>query len=475
MLPGFSRLLNPLLPRRRWLQWTGHAGLGVALTPWTWLSAAPAARRSGGFGRARSVLLLHAGGGQSQLDTWDPKPDAPVEVRGAFGSIATAVPGTRVCEHLPRLARLADRYTLLRSLSHNDLDHGSAIYLALTGHYHPRKSSNPPPLPTDMPTYGAVVKRVRPVKHFPYSAVHVNGPVLAPELPSPGQFAGCLGRGAEPLMLADVGEGPSALRGLEATPELSEPRRVARQALLDRIEQAGNSSLKTDPQALDLNILYHQAHELLSSPQCRQAFDLTREKEALRDRYGRDTCGQSCLLGRRLVEAGVPFVTVFLNHNIRGQDKAPDQTDAYGWDTHNDIFESLKHHLLPRFDRSVAALLLDMEERGLLDETLVVCLGEFGRAPRVALESNFAGRTPGRKHWAAVYSALLAGAGVARGGRVGASDAQGAYPRSTPVGPWDVAATMFAALGIDPAGQYQDIAARPLPISTGKVIQELYR
>src|SRR5262249_32175418 len=159
------------------------------------------------------------------------------------------------------------------------------------------------------------------------------------------------------------------------------------------------------------------------------------EPRAVRERYGLNRSGQSLLLARRLVEAGVPWITVMWNHNNRGQDRHPDSTDDYGWDTHNDIFEALEVHLLPRFDLSFSALLWDLEQRGLLGSTLVVCLGEFGRAPRVAQERTFAGTTPGRKHWAAVYSAVVAGAGVTRGGIVGASDAAGAYPQSTPFGP----------------------------------------
>src|SRR5262249_52525223 len=185
--------------------------------------------------------------------------------------------------------------------------------------------------------------------------------------------------------------------------------------------------------------------------------------------------GQACLLARRLVEAGVPWVTVMFNRSNRGQDKDPDLTEVYGWDTHNDIFEALKVHLLPRFDQTVSALLLDLHERGLLDTTLVVCMGEFGRAPRVALERNFAGSTPGRKHWAMVYSIVLAGAGVARGAVVGASDRNGAYPSTTPVGPGDVAATMFSALGIEPDGYYTDLSGRPYQIAEGRPIASLYR
>jgi uncharacterized protein (DUF1501 family) len=224
-----------------------------------------------------------------------------------------------------------------------------------------------------------------------------------------------------------------------------------------------------------MNAFYRQAYELLATRNCRDAFDLGKEPAAVRDRYGRNRSGQSCLLARRLVEAGVPWITVIWNHSNRGQDRAPGQIDWYGWDTHNDIFEVLRDHLLPRFDLSFSALLEDLDQRGLLDETLVVCMGEFGRAPEVAVEARFAGNSPGRKHWAAVYSIVLAGAGVARGGLVGASDRIAAYPSSTPYGPWDVAATMFAALGIDPAVHYTDATGRTFPLTTGRPIQELYR
>jgi hypothetical protein len=213
---------------------------------------------------------------------------------------------------------------------------------------------------------------------------------------------------------------------------------------------------------------------VLASPRCREAFDLAAEPASLRDRYGRNRSGQACLLARRLVEAGVPLITVMCNHSNRGQDKDPHDTNAYGWDTHNDIFESLRVHLLPRFDQAFSALLEDLEARGLLDQTLIVCAGEFGRAPLVALEPKFAGRTPGRKHWASCYSAVLAGAGVARGAVYGSSDRFAAHPISNRVGPWDVAATMFWALGIDPATEYHDLEDRPRMVSIGQPITGLF-
>jgi uncharacterized protein (DUF1501 family) len=223
-----------------------------------------------------------------------------------------------------------------------------------------------------------------------------------------------------------------------------------------------------------MNHLYSQAFEMLSSSRCRQAFDLSAEPAGLRDRYGRNRSGQACLLARRLVEAGVPLITVIWSHSNRGQDKDPASTDAYGWDTHNDIFDALKTHLLPRFDLGFSALLEDLDQRGLLDETLVVCMGEFGRAPKIALEAKFAGTSPGRKHWASVYSIVMAGAGVTRGAVYGQSDRIAALPVADPVTPCDIAATIFSALGIDPAAHYTDTLGRPFPISVGRPIGGLF-
>ena len=465
------------LTRREWLRIGGLAGAGC-LAPF----AADAREGStlavprAGFGKARSVIFIYASGGQSQLEIWDPKPDAPETVRGEFQAIATPVPGTFLGEHTPRLASLADRYTIVRSLSHDDLDHGSAGYLALTGRPHPQKSSNPRPRPTDEPTYGAVLKRVRPTGAFPYEAIHVNGPALVPFETGPGQDGGYLGRQYEPLVVGDVSSGTESLPDLAPHIDLPVERLAAREGLRGAVDRAyaGVESGPADATLVDMDQLYRQAFDVLASPQCRAAFDLAAEPRWLRDRYGRNRSGQACLLARRLVEAGVPWITVMCNHSNRGQDKDPRDTDAYGWDTHNDIFEALRVHLLPRFDQAFSALLEDLAARGLMDQTLVVCMGEFGRAPRIALEPTFAGRTPGRKHWASVYSAVLAGAGVARGGVYGRSDRFAAHPASDRVGPWDVAATMYWALGIDPTTEYHDLEGRPRVISIGQPITGLF-
>jgi hypothetical protein len=457
-----------LLARRRWL-----AAAGVWFGGCGWKSTAAAGDAQPlGFGRAKSVLCVVANGGQSQIDIWDPKPDAPREIRGDFSSIATSVPGTRFGEHIPRLAQRADRFALVRSMSHEDLDHGSALYLALTGQYHARRSANPPPSPSDWPTQGAVVKRLLGVRQSLDAAVHLNGPAQIPINIGPGQNAGFLGSDFDPLLLGDVVANATVLPGLEPLPELPGPRRDRRQSLLNSLEQ---TAFPPSSSALaDYNVLSHRAHELLDRPEVQHAFDLHREKESTRRRYGLDRSGQALLLARRLVEAGVPWITVFWNHTGRGQDLAPNDTLEYGWDTHNDIFSALKTHLLPRFDLSFSALLDDLTERGLLSQSLVVCAGEFGRAPLVALEKNFAGESPGRKHWSFCYSAVCAGAGVQPGLTLGASDSRGAYPITEKYGPWDLSATMYSALGIDPSGHFTDRTGRPQLLSSGRVIEGLY-
>ena len=404
---------------------------------------------------------------------WDPKPDAPEEIRGAFGSIGTAIPGVRFCEHMPQIAKIADRLCIVRNMSHEDIDHGSAFYLSMTGRYHQRRSGNPLPAPDDLPCFGSILQRVRPSREFAQTAIHLNGPALVPTVDAPGQFGGLLGKGFDPLTLGDVTKDGGAVPTLMPHSDLPPVRMESRQSLLAAIERH-MTGMETQKLALDKNSLYQQAFEMLSRRNAREAFDLSQESDALRDRYGRNRSGQACLLARRLVEAGVPLVTVIWSHSNRGQDTEPSNTDAYGWDTHNDIFEGLKNHLLPRFDQGFSALIEDLDQRGLLDTTLVVCMGEFGRAPLVALEPRFAGATPGRKHWSSVYSIALAGAGIRSGTVIGESDSSGAYPRTDPYGPWDVIATMFSALGIDPHQHYFDPVNRPIQICDGRVMNAIY-
>jgi hypothetical protein len=369
------------------------------------------------------------------------------------------------------LAQLTDRYAIVKSMSHDDLDHGSALYLALTGVYHARLSSNPPPRETDHPFCGCVLEQQRPAKTFLRSSVILNGPALVPFEPGPGQYAGLLGRQYDSLIIGDMTTDRPALPGLEQLDDVDSRRHITRQRLLSQLQDLRTTS---SPRTADMETIYQQAFGMLDRPAARQALDLNLEPARIRDRYGRHRPGQACLLGRRLIEAGVPLVTVVWNHSNRGQDRDPDDLDLHGWDTHNDIFDVMGKSLLPRFDQSFSALLEDMDQRGLLKSTLVICMGEFGRAPLVALERNFAGATPGRKHWAAAYSIVLAGAGVRGGTVIGATDRHAAYPVSAKYGPWDVTATIFHALGIDPGGHFHDSANRPYPISSGQPIAALY-
>jgi hypothetical protein len=460
--------------RREWLRSTSAAGLAFLgeVVRQRGVIARDSIRsdRAPGFGRAKSVLLVLANGGQSQLETFDPRPDAPAEVRGEFAAIETTVPGTFFCEHLPRLSRLAHRFAVVKSMSHEDLDHGSALYLTLTGQYHAQRSSNPPPRETDHPFFGSVLEQLRPTSKFLRTSVLVNGPALVPWEPGPGQFSGFLGRQFDSLLIGDVTSGQPAVPGLERLDELDARRQRERRRLLQELEQ---STPLTTPPAIDMRTLYQQAYGMLDRPSARQALELDAEPAALRDRYGRHRAGQACLLARRLIEAEVPLVTVVWNHSNRGQDRYDDE-EEFGWDTHNDIFDVMGRSLLPRFDQSFSALLEDLDQRGLLDSTLVVCLGEFGRAPLVALEAKFAGASPGRKHWAAAYSIVVAGAGVRGGATIGATDRHAAYPISTKYGPWDLTATIFHALGIDPAGHFFDSVQRPYPLTSGQPIAALY-
>lgn len=464
-----QRLKSGRLARREWLR---LGGLGLLSLAGKLARAEPASDKPPGFGQAKSVILVFCNGGQSQLDMWDPKPDAPLDVRGAFRPIATAVPGVQFSEHMPRIAKVADKFTVVRSMSHEDLDHGSAVYLALTGHYHARRSGNPPITANDAPTYGAILRRLSKGGRLA-DAVHLNAPALVPFIPSPGQYAGLLGRAYEPLVVGNVAESAGAIPGMELTEEVPTVRMSSRLALKQSLDNSLEMLSKND-RALDMSRLYGQAYQMLASRQAREAFNLDAEASTVRDRYGRHRSGQALLLARRLVEAGVPYINVIWNHSNRGQDKDPGDTDVCGWDTHNDIFDALQNHLLPRFDESFSALIEDLDQRGLLEQTLVVCMGEFGRAPRIALEKKFAGATPGRKHWATVYSLVMAGARVKRGSIVGSSDRLGGEPTSERYGPWDVAATMFSALGIDPHGTYADAFGRPFVITQGRPITALY-
>jgi len=437
------------ITRRELLRFGGLGALGLGSA----LGSPALAAGGGGFGKARSLLFISLFGGPSHQDMWDMKPDAPAEVRGEFKPIRTNVPGIEITEHLPKLAQMADRYALVRSVTHADNGHGSAMYAGFTGWPHPLPNTNPIPDVADYPTYGAVVSELRPPTRLVPPFVVVGGTQFVCGNQIPGQRAGFLGPAREPFVVEqDPNAASFRVPELSLAPDFTTLRLDRRRSLLSAVER-GAALAERGAAAASMDAVQRRAFDLLGSAAVRGALDLSPEKAPLRDRYGRTTFGQSLLLGRRLIEAGIPCVSV--NWSRGGP-----------WDTHSANFPGLKNSLLPPFDQSFSALLADLSDRGLLESTLIVCTGEFGRTPKINPEG-------GRDHWAGVYTTVLAGGGV-QGGRVhGASDAHAAYPASDAVGPWDIAATVYHCLGISPEAEVRDRASRPLRICRGEPIRSL--
>jgi hypothetical protein len=443
-------------------------GLGFTGLMWShWLSArataanktqAAALPMAGSFGKAKACILVFNYGGPSHLDIWDLKPDAPREIRGEFSPTVTNVPGISISEHLPRLARIADRYAIIRSVHHNDNDHAIGAYLALTGYSHPRHDVlgiEPPAGPLDLPSMGSVVSKLRPADRSVFSYLTLGDLRHFGNNDSLGQNAGCLGRAYDAFTVPFVRptNGTLDLGGVTSVLTAVDGQETqGRLALLDQVTR-GAPALEATASMRDLDDYTRRAFELLSSPASRDAFNLASESPRVRDFYGPIPFAQNCLLARRLVEAGVPLVTVYSAGNR-------------DWDTHGGNFQALRSPLLPTMDRGVAALLEDLDSRGLLEETLVVWMGDMGRTPRV-------NGGAGRDHWSFCYSVVMAGAGV-RGGQVyGSSDRSAAYPSTNPVSPADIAATIYHCLGIDPRAHVTDQQGRPLVISSGTPIHAL--
>jgi hypothetical protein len=466
-----NRRLCDGLSRRELLKVGGAGLLGLDLPG---LLAAATDARTGP--KAKSLILFVLEGGPAHQDLWDMKPDAPAEIRGEFAPIATTVPGLSFCEHLPLLSGQAHHLTLVRSVHHTIADHNAGAYFALTG-------SDPvvsgrlitTPAPDNFPPVGAVLAKLRPSGGALPDFIHTpdwmsnNGSFL------PGQDAGFLGAAFDPFVAGDPSRPGYRVPGLDLPRGLSLDRVDRRRSLLGSLDQALGDGSAADK----LDTHYRRAYSLISSPEARRAFDLTREPTAVRDRYGLDTAnprtkearqfgglphlGQCLLLARRLIEAGVRIVTVCTGARY-------DQA----WDTHRQHFPLLKRSLLPMFDRGFSALLEDLHQRGLLDETLVVAMGEFGRTPRVGQITSSAGADKGgRDHWPHCYTVLLAGGGLPKGAIHGASDAHAAYPAREPVTPPDITATIYRALGIDPDTTIRDPLGQPHFISTGKPIKAL--
>ncbi len=405
--------------------------------------------------RVRSVIFLFQWGGPSQLDTFDMKPGAPDTVRSPYQSIATSVPGLSVCEHLPEMAQRMHHVCQIRTMTHTMKNHASAGYYALSGHAPPSDDQRLRDSLDLYPAYGSVVDHLAPAEHgMPTSVSYPH--VIRDGTIVPAQHASFLGKTHDPLRFQ---EDPND-QGF-SLPELQLPTglpvdRLARRRALQQIVDQQTKLLELSAEARGFDEYYARAISMLTSDRVRRAFDLGSEPTRVRERYGRTTYGQSCLLARRLVEAGVKFVTVYFSNSIGGR-----KINEGGWDTHgfdnSRMYKIVDKYQLPITDRTLPALLDDLQQRGLLEDTLVVWMGEFGRTPIINKNAS-------RDHWPQCYTALLAGGGVQGGSVYGKSDAHAMYPDEDPVQPEDLAATLYSLLGIDPATEIYDRNHRPLVI-----------
>ena len=446
------------------------------------LGAESSARKRTERSRAKSGLFFFMEGGPAHQDLWDMKPEAPLEYRGEFKSISTKTPGVRVCEHLPLLAKQFHHFAQVRSIHHDVNDHNAGAYYCLTGRS-PKVGRGLIVSPSSslFPTYGSVLAKLRPTGRTLPDYVQI------PEICSnlgydlPGQFAGFLGKEFDPYVSGDPSLPSFDTSEFELaaamTPERFERRRRLHRAAVEGFEKRPGSRFVVE----QMKAHYEKAFALLGSNDVRRAFDLSLEPPKLRDRYGFDHdanrdklarnfgglphLGQSMLLGRRLIEAGVRLVTVCTGRRF-----------CQAWDTHRKHYPLLKRSLLPMTNRAFSALIEDMDARGLLADTLVVAMGEFGRTPKIGQVTSGAGADRGgRDHWPFCYTALFAGGGVNAGAVHGASDRFAAYPAKDPVTPEDVAATIYWALGLDPSQEIRDQFGRPQPLSRGRPITALFR
>lgn len=466
---------HPTLTRRTAIHagTVGLLGLGLEHLPQLRAAAprsetASAAERGAGRDKqAKSVIYIFLSGGLAQHESFDPKPDAPDAIRGEFGTIPTRTPGVRIAEHLPLLAARSDRWAMVRSLTHKSNDHSLGHHIMLTGRSDAPPGFNPSaPKPTDHPSLAAIAGAVTtprnnlpPAIVLPDKIVHNTGRVL------PGQFAGVMGRARDPWFLEASAFEPKAYgaypefefdhqqrkydpKRLQFTlPDLSLPQGVDGSRFADRMKLLDAQRKELDATAADFDRTRQDAVSLLTDAHVRKAFDLNKADPCDLDRYGRNAFGWSLLMAARLVEAGVNLVQVNLGNNET-------------WDTHGNAFPHLKEKLLPPTDKAVSALLDDLGGRGLLDSTLLVMAGEFGRTPRIStLTKHYKG--PGRDHWGAVQSVWLAGGGVKGGKVIGSSDKTGGYPATDPQTPENFAATIYSALGLPKTTAWRDAETRP--------------
>lgn len=444
------------LTRRELLQ-VGYSGLlGVGLPSVLGSRAQAATSRASGpaAGRAKSIVIVFLTGAASHHETFDMKPDAPAEIRGEFKPTSTPVAGLHVSEHLPKLAALSKKYAVVRSLSHRDNNHLMSTHHVLTGELQPGGFFDKVASRTDWPCYSGACAYLRPRNDGIPTGVNLPTFLAGGPLTWPGQHAGLLGPKFDPWQITgDPNKADFRVDNLTLAPGLDIDRLDDRQSLLSGLNRQ-RQALAAAAVSRRMSSEQQLAYSILASSRLARAFKLDQEPAKVRERYGRNRTGQSLLLARRLVEVGVPVVQT----NIGA---------VQTWDSHSNIFPTLKKKLLPPLDQGVAALLGDLEERGLLDETLVMMLGEFGRTPKI-------NKTKGRDHWGPCFFAVFAGAGVQGGQIIGKSDKHAAYPVTHPYSPNDVGATVYHLLGIPPDAEVPDRFGRPVRLNRGEVIRPLF-
>ena len=468
-------MFNTLLQnRRQWMRHSTRGTLGLSLSGlWCAQAALADAKKSPAASKIRSCIIAFYYGGPSHLDTYDLKPNAPADVRGEFQSIETSVPGLRISEHLPHMAKVMHKVAIVRSMTHQNRLHDSASTEVLTGRQSPQGDREEfAAIPQFYPCYGSTLSYFRRERNI--EIPHAALPFMFHNVVDvPCQGGGFLGSAFDPLQIGVDPEQRAYRAGLLSPPDGKSLASVnERRRLLDMIENVADSNTSAERQ---WRTFYDKAFRLLGSETLRRALDLSQEPATVRERYGHvpfvavngDTSqsasansramrGQNLLVARRLVEAGVPFVNVFDFHQ-QGQN----------WDAHANNFFHHKHYLLPQTDQSLSALIEDLDQRGLLDSTLVIAMGEFGRTPRINANA-------GRDHWPDCYSILLAGGGVKGGYVYGSSDKLGAYPETNPVRPCDLAATIYDRFGLDPATEIHDLTNRPHRIADGQPMREWF-
>jgi len=486
-IPGgtCSDLCDPHLKmtRRDLLRIGGSGVLGLSLGSLfklQALAAEPGKPAGGpGWGTAKNVVMLYLQGGPSHLDLWDPKENLPDNMRSPFKPISTKIPGVNFTEILPALAKVNDKFTMIRSMSYTPnglFNHTAAIYQIMTGYTTDKVSPSgqlEPPDPKDFPNFGSELVRLRPLTEPMLPFVMLPRPLQESNVIGKGGSAGFLGKAFDPYTLYPEGDDMDMnkmdrvrIDDLRLPPEVFALRLQRRAHLRECIEQA-MPDLEKAVEKYNLDDYYQRALNLIISGRARTAFDLNQEPDPVRDRYGRNTFGQSCLLARRLIEAGTRVVEVIWPKVAN--------SDNHSWDTHVDLTKRLRDQSGPMFDRGLATFIADMDERGLLKETLVVAIGEFGRSPKRGVSTS--GNTnsdDGRDHWPYCYTSIMAGAGIKRGCVHGKSDKTGSSPTEDPVHPMEMLATIYHAFGIEPETIVFNHLKQPRELVKAKAVTNLF-